>query len=414
MSKQAFAIVLGGTNPHIALIKNLQKRGYRTVLIDYYENPPAAKFADEHIRESTLDIEKVLEIAKRVNAELVISTCVDQANVTACYVAEKLALPAPYSYETALNVTDKGIMKKMMLESGIPTSKYIVVEHVKDKDLSCLKLPVVVKPSDSTGSKGVRKATNIKELKEYLANALAISRAREAIVEEFNEGIEVQADFFVKDKVASLVMIRKKLKVVCSKSSVLQSFGAVIPFELSLGAHAGIIQIADKITKAFKLENTSLFFQAIVSGDEVNVVEFAARVGGGLSYRMIQLIAGFDILDATVDSFLSHPVKINYKRPECCYSTVILYARPGLFDSIVGYKDLIKQKIIEEFFLFKTKGMEIGQEMTSSNRVGAFLTCANNKKELLMKMKTAIDKLEILDTGGNPIMRKDIYEKMSL
>ena len=89
------AIVLGGTNPHKALIENLRTRGYYTLLIDYNENPPAKEIADNHIKFSTLDQEGVLSIAKSVNAELVISTCVDQANVTACYVGEKLELPIP-------------------------------------------------------------------------------------------------------------------------------------------------------------------------------------------------------------------------------------------------------------------------------------------------------------------------------
>ena len=101
------AVVLGGTFPHITLVENLRQRGYYTILVDYYDNPPAKASADEHLQESTLDKKKVLDIARSRNAELVISACIDQANVTACYVADKLGLPAPYSYETALRVTNK-------------------------------------------------------------------------------------------------------------------------------------------------------------------------------------------------------------------------------------------------------------------------------------------------------------------
>src|SRR5690625_7026948 len=82
--------------------------------VDYYENPPPKESADKHIQESTLDREKVLEIARKYQAALVISACVDQANVTACYVAEKMDLPRPYSYDTALSVSIKANMKKMM------------------------------------------------------------------------------------------------------------------------------------------------------------------------------------------------------------------------------------------------------------------------------------------------------------
>src|SRR5690554_5886296 len=122
MNKQV-AIVLGGTFPHISLLEKLKERGYYTVLIDYFENPPAKLYADEHVMASTLDKEAVLEISKQKEASLVISAYIDQANVTACYVAEKLNLPHPYSYETSLNVTNKLLMKNLMINNNIPTSK---------------------------------------------------------------------------------------------------------------------------------------------------------------------------------------------------------------------------------------------------------------------------------------------------
>ncbi len=412
--KKPIAVVLGGTTPHIALINNLKGRGYHTVLVDYYENPPAKSAADEHIRESTLDQEKVLAIAQERRADLVIATCIDQANVTACYVAEQLMLPKPYSYETALKVTNKGIMKKMMLERGIPTSDYILVNQIDDPRISSLRFPLVVKPSDCTGSKGVRKATTNEELCEYLTGALQVSRSNAAIVEEFKEGMEVQADFFVKDAEAILIMIRKKAKTVGLKGSILQSMGSIIPVDVSEQAMLSLLEIANRIVRVFKLENTSLFFQAIVSGDDVTVVEFAARVGGGLSNRMIQLIAGFDIVDATVNTFLGLPVKVIYKHPESHYSTVILYTRPCIYSSVVGYQELLDRKCIEEFFFFKTKGMKVGEELTSSNRVGAFLVQSDIKQELFDKIKMAIEKLEILDDKGNPVMRRDLYDGFSL
>ena len=101
------ALVLGGTVPHMELILQLKNRGYYTILIDYLENPPAADAADEHIVESTLDKEKVLEIAVERKVELVISGCVDQANISACYAMEKLGKYVPYSYEIARKVTNK-------------------------------------------------------------------------------------------------------------------------------------------------------------------------------------------------------------------------------------------------------------------------------------------------------------------
>ena len=107
------ALVLGGTVPHVHLIELLKERGYYTVLLDYTPNPPAKEYADEHLPVSTLDNEAVLKVARERKASLVISTNVDQANVTCCYVSEKLGLYSPYSYEIALDVTDKQRMSRL-------------------------------------------------------------------------------------------------------------------------------------------------------------------------------------------------------------------------------------------------------------------------------------------------------------
>src|SRR5690554_3224857 len=173
MNETPTAIVLGGTFPHISLLENLKKRGYKTVLVDYAQQPIAKAFADEHILESSLDKEKVLEVAENLNAKLVITTCSDQANVTACYVAEKLGLPSPYSYQTALNVTDKEIMKRKLVENDIPTAAFITVgDDWREYDITSLRFPLIVKPSDGYGSKGVRVANDEIELDEFITGAI--------------------------------------------------------------------------------------------------------------------------------------------------------------------------------------------------------------------------------------------------
>lgn len=411
MPQQPLAIVLGGTNPHIALIDNLKKRGYYTVLVDYYENPPAKAVADEHIRESTLDQEKVLAIARQRAASLVISTCIDQANATACYVAEKLGLPAPYSYLTALNVTNKGLMKEKMLANGIPTAKFNIIANADDPLLSTITFPVVVKPSDCTGSKGVKKANNLTELKEFLSAAFSLSRRHEAIIEEYKSGVEIQIDFFVRNREPREIMIREKSKVPAEIASVLQTIGSIVPVEISPAANQRIHGIANDIVRVFNLDNTALFIQAIVDSDEVYVVEFACRIGGGLSCSMIKVITGFDILDATVDSFLGVVKPIEVNKPTLFYSTTIIYAIPSNFGWIEGHLDLKKEGVIEEFYLFKTQGMKIGPDLSSQNRVAAFLARAESRQVLQTKMDIAIERLQVYDVNSKPIMRKDIYVK---
>lgn len=409
--KKKVAIVLGGTNAHINLIKSLQQRGYFVFLVDYLENPVAKKFADKHIEKSTLDKEVVLEFAKKVKASLVISTSVDQANLTACYVAEKLGLPAPYSYKIAKEVTDKTLMKKKMIENNIPTARYIIFTSFLNFKKSGLNFPVIVKPVDNNGSKGVRKANNLVELKKYLKLAIKASRTKKAIIEEFKEGDEFSIYCLIQNFKVNLVLISKKNKINKRGDSVMQSYCSLAPVEVSPRTRKEILEIINNIVISFNLNNTPLFCQLIIKDEKVNVIEFSPRLGGGISSEVIKLKTGIDFIETAVDSYLkiNKRNKKTIKNNKNYFLIGTIYARSGIFNRILGYKKLEKNKIIEKIYFYKGKGMKIGSDFSSQNRIGSFIIKDKNKSRLWLKFGEAINKLEVLNIKNEPIMIKDIY-----
>lgn len=413
MQNKPVAIVLGGTYPHITLLKKLKKRGFYTILIDYYEKPPAKFDADEHIQESTLDKEAVLKIAREKSAELVISTCIDQANVTACYVAEILGLPKPYSYETALNVTNKLLMKKKMIANGIPTSKFYHLSNSDGIDTLNLKFPLIVKPVDSNSSKGVKKVESKNNIQEHLENALSISRDKKAIVEEYKIGKEVGIDCFINKGKAHVLMVKERRKLPLHKGDTQQIYGCLWPDEAYMNNLDEYKKIANSIAKAFKLDNTPLMIQAIINQDGINVIEFAPRVGGGESFRIIKLSTGFDIVNATIDSYLNNDIQLIYHNPKDFYSENFIYTKSARFGNLSGYQELLQMGVVEYVDAYKTTGMQIGEELYSNNRVGVFTVKGKTKKEIFDKIRIAVDKIEVYDINDNPIMRKDIYTTLN-
>lgn len=403
------AIVLGGTKPHVNLIENLKCRNYYTILIDYLKNSPGIDAADEFICESTLDVDKVLEIATEKKASLVISTCIDQANSTCCYVAEQLGLPKPYDYQTSLNVTNKALMKKIMVDNGIPTSAFEVVSSLNEIDLNHIVYPAVVKPVDCNSSKGVHRVDTKEETEKYLQEALQLSRSGEAIIEGYNEGDEIQVDCFATNGKAEVIMSRQKKKIKGENGMVLQSTGSVIPAPLSEELKNLTKEIADKIAVAFGLENTPFFYQAIVKDNKINVLEFAPRIGGGLSYYLIKTITGFDVLNAAIDSFLGQVVFPEIIENRMCYSTNLLYMEPGVFKSIEGLDKLKEQSIIKDFFVMKKPGTIIDNNMSSGNRVGAFVVEAVDYDSLLKKEQDVLSQIEIYNEAGKPGLNRKVY-----
>lgn len=402
MDKQ-IAIVLGGTAPHKLLVEKLHERGYYVVLVDYLDNPPAKQVADEHIQASTLDKERVLEIAQQKEASLVISTCIDQANSVCCYVAEKLNLPHPYSFETSLLVTNKGLMKARMKEYDVPSSAYVLSKDVADIDWDKVSFPCVVKPVDCNSSKGVHRADSIEEAKSFVEEAIRLSQTSEAIIEDFCPGDEIQVDCVALEDDADVVMTRSKVKMKWGDGAVLNSTGSIVPAQISEQLTPELKAIAQNIARGFGLHNTPFFYQAIVTGDRINVLEFAPRVGGGLSYYMIKNFVGFDAVEAVVDSFLGKPVNKSYHLPDRVYRSCLLYAKPCTFDHVEGVEELKKNGIIKEFFITKAKGDEIDGDMRSSNRVASFIVEAADICELQKHLSLCLNRVKVIDSKGNNV-----------
>jgi len=411
LAAKPLAIVLAGTNPHIPLIENLKARGYYVLLVDYLESPPARKVADEHSRVSTLAMDDVLSLARERKAALVIAACVDRANVTAAYVAEQLGLPAPYGFATAELVANKLRMKERLVSVGVPTAAFKVLRSPAEAERLAMDFPVVAKPIDTGGSKGVRKASSAEELKLAVEEAFKVTRSAEILVEEFLEGVEVAADCLVQDGEPHIFVVRQKYVQRGGGGAVLFPYASVSPAKISPAAQERIRGVTRDIARGFGLQTTPLLVQFMVNGDEVRVIEFAPRVGGGLNYRFVLLKTGVDIIDATVNAYLGRPTALADDAGGGYLAANHVYSEAGRFGEVRNHDRLLTEGVVAEFYIHKSRGAPIGASLSSSDRVASFMVRADSAEELLRKTKEAMKRIDVLDVDGRSIMRRDIYLK---
>lgn len=403
------ALVLGGTVPHISLVTKLKDRGFKVCLIDYLENPPAKQYADEHIKASTLDKEAVLSIAKEKNASLVISTCIDQANAVCCYVAEKLNLPHPYSYQTSLDVTDKVKMKEIFIKNNIPTAKHIHVKSEEEVKGKGLRYPLIVKPADSNSANGVKKVQNEQELSIYLPVALNYSRNGFAIVEEYISGVEISAYCIIAKGKAKLLMAQERLSVIEGDSNTIKCYASYAPARISSNAMSKIESIATDIATAFHLDNTPLFFQGIVAGDDISIIEFAPRVGGGISSHTIKVSTGFDIIEAGIDSFLGKAITTtNWHPMSKQFAVNQIYGTNGYYRNTIGEEKLLNEGIVESISFYKKSGDYIDDSRASSSRIGVMVFSGDNECDVRGKISKAFSLIDCLDEYGKSMVRRDL------
>ena len=408
MLGQKTIVILGGTRPHAELAKYLKKKEYKTVLIDYLPQPIAKEFVDVHYQESSLDVEAVERISRQEHASYIMNICTDRAIPPAAFVAERMNLVHPYSYETALMATNKNKMKAMMKESGVPTSDFEPVTTVGDLNDLNLQFPLMVKPSDASGSIGISKVADEKELMVAVSKALSLSRNHQAIVEEFVKGTEIQIDCFVLDGKVNVLDIKEKRKYTDEGFTL--PYGSLIPARISEQTKERSYEIGQCISAALNIVNGPLYIQAIATENEVFVIEFGLRFGGGLSFRILKDMTGVDIIAATADAYLGEISCINIEKPELpVYATYHIFPKAGVFTNVTGIEELTHDGSIDTFYVNKPFNMECTGNMSSSERIASFTVRARNYEENDRKLKHILQVIDVVDNYGNSIMRKDIY-----
>lgn len=405
-------MVLAGGNDQIALIEELRKKFYGVYiyLVDFAENPVAKPYADEHLCISTMDREAVLKAAKEKMIDMIIITCGDQPLPIMAYVAEQLHLPTYLSLAQTLNLTNKVRMKEIMVKNNIPTAKHVICTSINSINTKDLRFPLIVKPADCNGSKGVRKVQNEQELLCHLNKALEYSRTHTAIVEEFKTGVEISVDAYVQDGCATVLMMSQLNKYFVNESTqvICQSTG---PAPISETAKRKIEDITNNVATAFGLINCPLLIQLIVQDDEVNVIELSARIGGGAKYDSIYKVTGFNVLSANIDAFFGIKPNLILNQNPKYYVRCHLYTYGGVFREIIGVEDLLKEGVVDSVTYTKSKGSTLNFPSGSSDRVASVFILGNSFEDINKRVQKAIQKIKIYDIEGKDILYREMFQK---
>lgn len=403
-------MILAGGNDQCALINELRRYhngNVEILLVDMSDKVKAIPYADKFLQISTMDKDAVLNAAREEKIDYILTACGDQPLSTMAYVSARMGLPCYLTEQEVRDLTNKRYMKEKMVANNIPTSKHIYVDKNWNNKLSGFKYPLVVKPVDSNGSKGVKKVFTSSELGESLKEAFNYSISGDVIIEEFKIGEELSIDVYVEGNVAKLLSVTasKKIKENEKSFTILQSYyPASVKYDEKI-----ILEIAQKIVNAWNLHDTPLLIQMIVNNDEYNVLEFSARMGGGSKYHLIQVLSGVNIMEKYVEMVMGgKPVVCPEKK---CGNAIMsyVYCKPGVFSKLIGFDELINSGYMHSYFTYRTAPSIIKKSDTSSDRVAGFLVIGNSEEDVLNKIAYINNNVAVLDEDGNDIMRHDLF-----
>lgn len=405
------AMVIAGGIPQMELLRQLRQRNIETILIDGNENCLAKSISDWFYKANIFDIEEVKKIALEEKVDFIITVCADQVLLVVAQVSEMLGLPCYIGYTVAQNVSDKIRMKRIFKENGIPTTDYLELEKFDLDEIARLNYPLVVKPVDAYSSKGVRKAENENELKQYYQEAEQISRSGGVIVEEFFKGEEISVDAFVLNGKAHILTITNSDKIKDKDRFVI--FRGRYPASISAAIKGEIEVVVQKIAESFGLNNSPLLVQILHNEERISVLEFCARTGGNMKWLLIKNSCGVDVISATIDITLGIQPDITVK--ETGNNIVVndfIYCKPGIFDHFEGVTELIDKGIINEFYPVRAKGTMMQGVTSSSDRIAGMNIIASSLDEFNLKQKTILEHISVVDVDGKDIMRRDLLPEL--
>ena len=365
-------LLLGGSAQQVVAIETAKRLGYRTVLCDFLPDNPGQYTADKFYLVSTTDREAVLEVAKKENVDGVLAYASDPAAPTAAYVAETLGLPTNPSsaVETLCN---KDLFRDFLRENGFntPVSKGYRNAEAVSADIPMFHLPVIVKPVDSSGSKGATVLHSWEGLDKALAFAFSFSRAHRIIVEEFIEKKHpylIGGDIFVSDgkvilwgllnchrdeRVNPLVPVGKSYPLLLEQSDVRQ-------------VQETLQNMIDKLGIRFGSMNVEL---VIDKNDRVWPIDVGPRAGGNMIPDLLGMIFGVDLVSMAVQSAMGEPLQFEAKEPSGYYATHNLHSiRDGTYKQIL-FSDELKS-YLKKICLYKKPGERVERFDNASKCLG--------------------------------------------
>ncbi|WP_299334736.1 acetyl-CoA carboxylase biotin carboxylase subunit family protein [uncultured Psychroserpens sp.] len=377
-------LLLGGSDLQVSFIKKAKALGVYVITCDYLPNNPGHQFADEYYNVSTTDKEAVLNLASKLNLDGISAYASDPAATTAACVGEHLGLPVnPYN---AVEILSRKDLFRQFLEKhnfNTPEASDFNDYQSAKTFIDQLQKKAIIKPVDSSGSKGIFTIVPNQNFENEFESALGFSRCGKVIVEEFIEkqGFQIGGDGF---------LVNGELVFRCFGDIHFSSTNPLLPCSVSVPTlHTK--DITDKVHREIQrlmtllgMKQGGLNFDIIIDSDnQIHIIEIGPRNGGNMLPELIEHCTGVDMKLYAIKSCLGEDCSDLRMTSEKHYFShyVVHSLESGVLQGIETSETLKNHLIYEHYRV--GNGDPINRFENSSNRLGMFLLKYNNKDEML-------------------------------
>lgn len=290
--------IIGASYLQLLLVKKAKEMGLYTICFAWSEGAVCKDVVDEFFPISIVEKKQILEVCQEKRIDGICTIASDVAAPTVAYVAEKMGLVGN-SYEVAVRANNKFLMRNAFSKAGVPCPKYQIVTSL-DEIMINYSFPIIVKPTDRSGSLGVTKVERKEDLEVAVKNALNYSFKHEAIVEEFIEGREISVEFISYHGKHYPLQITDKVTTGAPHFVELEHHQ---PANLAKEQYFQIYDLTKKALDALGVTNGASHSEYKITEDgRIYVMEIGARMGGDfIGSDLVQLSTGYDYLKGVIE-----------------------------------------------------------------------------------------------------------------
>ena len=393
-------MLLGGIRYLLPVIRAAQEQGYYVITADYLPDNIAHKYSDEYVNVSIIDKETVLKVAQEKQIDGIMSFGVDPGVVSAAYVQEKLGLPSFGPYESVCILQNKDRFRAFLLEHGfnVPKAKGYSEPNDALADQDVLDYPVIVKPTDSAGSKGVTRVNDKSQLKVAVEHAFDKSLSGHVIIEDFIEkqGCSSDTDSFSMDGMLKFVSFNSQhfdMNAANPYAPAAYSWPSTYSKEQEVYLTTEIqrlISLLGMKTCVYNIETR------IGTDGKPFIMELTPRGGGNRLCEMLRYATNVDMITAITRYVVGDSVpEIEQRTYNGHWAEVILHAgKAGIFDHIEIAKDLPAEVVEKD--LWVTKGEYVNPFEGANDAIGTLVLRFDIEKEMVKAIENVSSWLKVV------------------
>lgn len=361
-------VIIGANDFQNQLILKAKIMGYETHVFAWKDGAIGEKTADYFYPISIIEKEKILEECKKIKPDGICSIASDLATITVNYVAEKLGLNCN-PFEITNHCTNKYEMRKKLKEAGVKTPNFIKVDSNKSSwKIDNFKFPIIVKPTDRSGSRGITKLYDTSKLSEAIDYSIKASFENCAIIEEYIEGDEYSCECIsYKGKHYFLAFTKK---YTTGAPNFIET-GHCQPSDIKLNIQEKIINNVFMALDALRIQNGASHTEFKLDSDgNFEIIEIGARMGGDcIGSDLVKISTGYDFVKMIIDVACNKEPKFEKEIKPKKAVIKFIFTKQDL-DEMYNFKNKYPEKI---YRISEMELQNVDKATDSSSRVGYYI-----------------------------------------